>query len=153
MSHRSEQFPPSFVTTHLKPNSATVQLAEAPELAQKAGDTALPLVFAGDFNANASSSSDPTFATYQALIDAGFYDAWIRRDNPGYTCCQAPNLLNFQPTLDHRIDLILLRGDLSIRMINLVGDQQSDRTPSGLWPSDHAGVVATLIGDQIIASP
>ena len=25
-----------------------------------------------------------------------------------------------------------------------VGYEQEDRTPSGLWPSDHAGVVARL---------
>jgi hypothetical protein len=28
--------------------------------------------------------------------------------------------------------------------IRRVGDQPGDRTPSGLWPSDHAGVIATL---------
>jgi hypothetical protein len=26
----------------------------------------------------------------------------------------------------------------------VVGDQPGDRTPGGLWPSDHAGLVATL---------
>jgi len=26
----------------------------------------------------------------------------------------------------------------------VVGDESADRTPSGLWPSDHAGVVASL---------
>src|SRR5262249_61114714 len=26
----------------------------------------------------------------------------------------------------------------------VVGDELPDRTPSGLWPSDHGGVVATL---------
>jgi hypothetical protein len=28
--------------------------------------------------------------------------------------------------------------------VNLIGDTPADFTPSGLWPSDHAGVVATL---------
>jgi hypothetical protein len=31
---------------------------------------------------------------------------------------------------------------------NLTGVDQEDRTPSGLWPSDHAGVVARLRFDQ-----
>ncbi|MEU6069315.1 MULTISPECIES: hypothetical protein [Streptomyces] len=31
-----------------------------------------------------------------------------------------------------------------MKNIHLVGNEQSDRTPSGLWPSDHAGIVATL---------
>jgi hypothetical protein len=26
----------------------------------------------------------------------------------------------------------------------IVGDQPTDRLPSGLWPSDHAGVVVTV---------
>jgi endonuclease/exonuclease/phosphatase family metal-dependent hydrolase len=133
-----------FVTTHLEPNDPSVQLAEVRELAQKAGDTNLPVVFAGDFNADAGNPSGPTFATYQALIDAGFRDAWgLRRQDPGYTCCEDPLLLNPKPTLDQRTDLILLR-DLRIGDVNLIGDKPSDRTSSGLWPSDHAGVAATL---------
>jgi len=28
--------------------------------------------------------------------------------------------------------------------IDVVGDEVTDRTPSGLWPADHAGVVAIL---------
>jgi hypothetical protein len=40
--------------------------------------------------------------------------------------------------------LILYRGGFSVRDIKLVGEKPSDRTPSGLWPSDHAGVVASL---------
>jgi endonuclease/exonuclease/phosphatase family metal-dependent hydrolase len=135
-----------FVTTHLEPNDPSVQLAEAQELAQKAGDTNLPVVFAGDFNADASNPSGPTFATYQALIDAGFQDAWgLRRQDPGYTCCEDPLLLNPKPTLDQRTDLILLRTGFSVGDVNRIGDKQSNRTPSGLWPSDHAGVEASLI--------
>jgi hypothetical protein len=26
----------------------------------------------------------------------------------------------------------------------VLGEELDDRTPTGLWPSDHAGVVATL---------
>jgi hypothetical protein len=26
----------------------------------------------------------------------------------------------------------------------LVGNEETDKTPSGLWPSDHAGVVTRL---------
>jgi hypothetical protein len=40
--------------------------------------------------------------------------------------------------------LILFRGAIDVDDVELVGDKQADRTPSGLWPSDHAGVVATL---------
>jgi hypothetical protein len=38
------------------------------------------------------------------------------------------------------------RGETSVmtRNLYLVGNDPDDRTPSGLWPSDHAGVVARL---------
>jgi hypothetical protein len=55
-------------------------------------------------------------------------------------------LLDAQSTLDHRVDLILLRGAFAVEDINLIGNKPSDRTPSGLWPSDHAGIVAKLAG-------
>ena len=45
-------------------------------------------------------------------------------------------------TLTDRIDLVLFRGALAVADVSLVGNQQTDRTPSGLWPSDHAGVLA-----------
>jgi endonuclease/exonuclease/phosphatase family metal-dependent hydrolase len=138
--------PIRFVTTHLDPNSPPVQLAQATELVQTAGNTLLPLAFAGDFNATADDKSDPTFASYQAIINEGFRDAWKLEHphKPGFTCCQAANLLNPESTLNHRSDLILLRGAVDVDDVKLVGNNQVDRTPSGLWPSDHAGVVATL---------
>jgi len=106
----------------------------------------MPVIMAADFNANASDSADPTFATYQLLLSAGFKDAWKERHPslPGYTCCQDEDLLNPTSLLSTRVDLVLYRGDISVRDIKLVGEKPSDRTPSGLWPSDHAGVVAGL---------
>ena len=46
--------------------------------------------------------------------------------------------------LSLRIDLVLTRGAVSVQDIKVVGDRAIDRTSSGLWPSDHAGLVATL---------
>jgi endonuclease/exonuclease/phosphatase family metal-dependent hydrolase len=135
-----------FVTTHLDAIAPPVSLAQARELVLTAGNTMLPVIFAGDFNATADSSLDPTFPTYQAVIDAGFSDAWQakRAPEPGFTCCQLPDLHNAMSLLNHRIDLILLRGAFGIADVNLIGNQPADRTFSGLWPSDHAGVVAKL---------
>jgi endonuclease/exonuclease/phosphatase family metal-dependent hydrolase len=135
-----------FVTTHLEV-VPPIQLAQAGELLQTAANTTLPVVFAGDFNATADTSLDPTFATYQSIINAGFVDAWrkTRSLGPGFTCCQAPNLLNAISALSHRSDLILFRGAFDVADIDLIGNRPEDRTPSGLWPSDHAGVVATLL--------
>ena len=134
-----------FVTTHLN-TFQPAQLAQMQELISAESGTRLPLVMAGDFNADADNALDPTYATYQAAIGAGFVDAWSAANgaDPGYTCCQNQNLLNFPSTLNQRIDLELLRGAIGVDEMNLVGDGAGDRLPSGLWPADHAGLIATL---------
>jgi len=142
-----------FVTTHLAlaPNfDPTVPLAQAQELRETAGDTDLPVVFVGDFNSLASDRTNPTFETYQSFIDAGFVDAWRQTHDgdPGFTCCQSPDVSNAKSSLSVRIDLIFVRGRIDAVNTRLVGDKQADRTPSGLWPSDHAGVTATLQPDK-----
>jgi hypothetical protein len=55
-----------------------------------------------------------------------------------------PGLDNAASLLDVRVDLVLVRGGLGIGSAVRVGEDPDDRTPSGLWPSDHAGVVAGL---------
>jgi len=151
--------PMRFVSVHLDPACAgasasscsgpalAVQLAQTNELLQLAGNTTLPLVFAGDFNTAANDPSHPSHVIYQALINAGLTDAW-ERGNPGFTCCQDEDLLNAKSKLSFRIDLILFRGDFGVGELNLIGDKPSDKTPSSLWPSDHAGVTATLTAPE-----
>jgi endonuclease/exonuclease/phosphatase family metal-dependent hydrolase len=109
-----------------------------------------PLVFMGDFNVDPRDvPNNPTFPTYQLLTnpDAGFSDAWkqVHPTSDGYTCCQRADLRNPTSELSLRIDLVLTRG-VSVEDIQLVGDQPSDRTLTDppLWPSDHAGLLATL---------
>jgi endonuclease/exonuclease/phosphatase family metal-dependent hydrolase len=135
-----------FVTTHLDSSVPGIRVAQASELLRTAANTNLPVVMVGDFNISADTSLDPSFPAYQAMINAGFTDAWQskRAPDPGFTCCQAGNLLNPASLLSHRIDLVLVRGEFGVADIDLIGNQQADRTSSGLWPSDHAGLVATL---------
>jgi endonuclease/exonuclease/phosphatase family metal-dependent hydrolase len=134
-----------FVTTHLDAGRPAVRVAQAHELLLTAANTGLPVVIAGDFNIDADTSLDPSFPAYQAMINAGFADAWQikRAPDPGFTC-QAGNLLNPTSLLSQRIDLVLFRGAFDVADISLIGNQPADRTSSGLWPSDHAGVAATL---------
>jgi endonuclease/exonuclease/phosphatase family metal-dependent hydrolase len=139
----------------LIPNADTIG-QHTLELLQLATDfnnkTPLPLVFGGDFNTTADDPSNPSFAIYQTLIKAGLTDAWklLHPNQPGFTCCQDADLLNATtfPTIKHRIDLILFRGLAGVNNMKVFGDKPSDRTPSGLWPSDHAGIVATLRGPE-----
>jgi endonuclease/exonuclease/phosphatase family metal-dependent hydrolase len=136
-----------FVTTHLDAGSPAVRVAQAGELLLTAANTSLPVIIAGDFNIDADSSLDPSFPGYQAVINAGFTDAWRskRAPDPGFTCCQAQNVLNPTSLLNQRIDLVLFRGAFGVADISLIGNRPADRTSSGLWPSDHAGVAATLL--------
>ena len=86
-------------------------------------------------------------ATYGPITASGFSDTWKSRhpSKPGFTCCQATDL--FEPEnsmLTERDDLVLTRGPFSDGKASIVGNHPADRLPSGLWPSDHAGVVAIL---------
>ena len=64
---------------------------------------------------------------------------------PGYTCCQAGDLTNPVSQLYERIDIVFTRNiALVTGQSILIGDTPAERTPSGLWPSDHAGVVTRL---------
>jgi endonuclease/exonuclease/phosphatase family metal-dependent hydrolase len=137
-----------FITTHLEAGQVpAVQLAQAAEAIHSAvNSTTLPIVFLGDFNATGDSGQDPTFPTYQSLINAGLADAWPPKHGraTGLTCCQDADLLNTTSKLFQRVDLILLRGKIGVRDIHLIGNTPAVGEPFGLWPSDHAGVVATL---------
>jgi Endonuclease/Exonuclease/phosphatase family len=108
--------------------------------------TNLPVILVGDFNSRADGSGTKT---YSNLIEAGFTDAWsaTRPGELGNTWGHDENLLNTTVDLTQRIDLVLFRDNLCALDANVVGDELTDRTPSGLWPSDHAGVVATLRGE------
>jgi endonuclease/exonuclease/phosphatase family metal-dependent hydrolase len=132
------------VTTHLD-QSPTFGAQQISELLQTAvNSTTLPVVLVGDFNVGANVPSDPSFANYQALLNGGLIDAWVKKGSgPGLTCCQTPSVSVPTPSFVVRVDLVLLRGDVDVRDIHLVGNTPADFV-DGVWPSDHAGIVATL---------
>jgi len=139
-----------FATTHLDPISGDAQGAQAAEFLAGPGSTALPIVWVGDFNSDAGATVitgvPSATATYGSIIAAGFSDTWKGKHatDPGFTCCQATNLLNPASTLTERDDLVLTRGPFHVARASIVGDETTDRLASGLWPSDHAGVVVIL---------
>ena len=125
------------VDSELDPRLRTVQTAQAYELTSVFG-TLSPLVMVGDFN------SEPGLPPYNALT-AAFPDAWSALGTgDGLTCCRGEILLGPSDPLYSRIDLILFRGAIDVLSIDVVGEEETDRTSTGHWPSDHAGVVATL---------
>lgn len=132
-----------FISTHLEVASALVQVLQGQELLAGPANTPLPVVLVCDCN---SAADGLDTATYGILIEAGFDDAWslVHPGDPGPTCCHAEDLSNPLPTLVTRIDLVLFRGGFDALKAVIVGEELRDRTRSGLWPSDHAGVEAKL---------
>jgi len=141
-----------FVVTHLQPfappapATLLIQEAQAAELVSGPANTAIPVIIAGDFNADADHSLDPTFATYEGMVLSGFGDAWAATHpgQPGPTCCQLPDLSNVISLLSQRIDFVFFRGQIHTLNSRIAGAETHDRI-NGLWPSDHAGVRATLL--------
>ena len=118
-----------------------IQSFQGDELLADPLQTSLPVIALGDFNADEKSFN------YKNFLKAGFKDVWAlaHPGEPGFSCCQDEDLLNPMPELKERIDFILYRGSgINVNDVKLVGAHPSDRIPSGQWPSDHAGVVATL---------
>jgi endonuclease/exonuclease/phosphatase family metal-dependent hydrolase len=128
--------PFQFVSTHLDSNKAIGE-AQANELLARLGMTAESQLVVGDFNAL------PTDATHADIVAAGFIDVGGALGAVRATCCQAPDLDNPVSQLSGRIDYVFERGFSSIPSAFLVGDMPFENVRPR-WPSDHAGVIATI---------
>jgi len=144
-----------FVNTHLEVPElpVVVQAAQAAELiatlAVLPNYQPLPVVIVGDLNS--APEDDPIVIGGQTIVppyhqfaQAGYFDMWSVKpgDAPGVTCCQAGDLQNAESLLRKRIDVILSAVAPSDVHARRVGADAETKTPSGLWPSDHAGVLA-----------
>lgn len=142
-----------FVNTHLEVEDTPCDTKKGPQICQELqsaelmaaiANEELAVVLVGDFNAELGTTA------YQTVADAGYLDTWTIRypynDEPGYTCCQAENLLG-PNLLSTRIDHIFVR-ESDFRYISavttVVGDWEERRTEDGLWYSDHGGPWARL---------
>jgi hypothetical protein len=130
------------ISTQLGRNSVNPSLAI--ELLDPEGPagTELPTIVLGDFNLDV----DNALTAYEVLLNGGFTDPWtmLHPGEPGFTCCQAEVLTNDPSMLSGRFDVVLSRNGLVALDAEIVGEELADRTPSGLWPSDHAGIVVTF---------
>jgi endonuclease/exonuclease/phosphatase family metal-dependent hydrolase len=141
------------VNTHLEPLHPGIQVAQGDELLAGPLDTELPVVLLGDLNSAADSIGpvppERDTPTYANLLAAGFVDAAAGKKGQkdkksGFTCCQDTDLTNTTSNLTERIDFVLTRGGFAASAVKVIGDKRGDKTRSGLWPSDHAGVTAIL---------
>ncbi len=132
----------TFANTHLEVQVAgdlQPQEGQALELLAALGPKPRPVILVGDFNSPDDGSGTETYN----LLTALYTDAVEEVGPVMPTCCQDANLLNEVSHLTTRIDLILHRGDVTTVSTATLGNEPEDRI-NGLWPSDHAGVVATL---------
>lgn len=146
-----------FVNTHLESadyggEPLRVQVAQAKELMTMLAPVKIPVILVGDFN-----SAAPTGESYQKINGTHKYlDVWTKNelnDNPnGYTFGHDADLQNAEPNFWERIDYVFVRDRKPYHKRTIlgeveayvVGDEVGDKTPSGLWPSDHGGVVASF---------
>jgi hypothetical protein len=130
-----------FVTTHLEVLDQGLRILQAHELLASHQGSGSPTIYVGDFN---DASSEHGAA--DVMIDAGLIDTWAvaRPGDPGPTAGQRADLRNEESSLTRRIDLVFATPEWQVKSADTVGDEAEDKTASGLWPSDHAGVVATL---------
>jgi hypothetical protein len=138
-----------YINTHLESFDANIRELQGGELRAGPANTPLPLIIAMDSNAQAFPL--PQDPTYTDFVSAGYNDVWseIFSKRAGLTCCQAESDNNPVSQLYQRIDLVLTHGKVTPWETELIGTNPASRLPDGLWPSDHAAVVAgVLVGSE-----
>ncbi len=144
------------VNTHFTNEDSGVRLDQAHELMNALSATTLPVVLLGDFNSNGNDpGGSGSGAPYNYVRGKSFGDAWVDEHpgDPGLTFGQEPTLTDpkWPSTVDElipqpveRIDFVLFRGGgITAYDADVFGKSVTDMY-HGLWPSDHAGVAATL---------
>ncbi|HVA75015.1 MAG TPA: endonuclease/exonuclease/phosphatase family protein [Acidimicrobiales bacterium] len=130
------------VATHLEAYNDPIRDAQAQELLGLVRSSTEATLVLGDVNSPATGAGSQA---YDAVRNAGLGDAWAEANSaaPGLTCCRAADLRS--GSLTQRIDMVFTRGAFHVDRSWLVGAAPADRTAGGVWPSDHAGVAATLV--------
>jgi hypothetical protein len=134
-----------FINTHLESFDANIRELQGGELRAGPANTSLPLIIAMDSNAQAfPKPQDPTYVDF---MSAGYHDVWSRLfpKRAGLTCCQDEADNNPVSQLYQRIDLVLTHGSVTPFGAALLGADPRSRLSDGLWPSDHAALVAGVV--------
>jgi len=135
------------VSTHLESASAPTRRQQAEELLDVLpGDG--PVVVGADLNSGPGTTTTAHDTVTASLTDV---HAELRPDSEGYTCCQPSSLRNDSSRLASRVDAVLTRDTSGLEAVERLGadpDDRVDATVDGesvaVWPSDHAGVAATV---------
>jgi endonuclease/exonuclease/phosphatase family metal-dependent hydrolase len=134
-----------FVTTHLEAYDPAIAEAQMKQLVGAGGPLASKRrksILVGDFNSQPGASANDRgtnrdASAYYTAIEAGFRNPLPKRS----TCCFAEDL-RVVDSLDANkwIDHIVVRPRIRALASGIVGTKQI----GGIYPSDHAGIWATL---------
>jgi hypothetical protein len=132
-----------FIDTHLEAfGDPSIREAQARELIAGPLDTRKQVILVGDLNSGIARHNEPERPgddlAFRALADFGM------KDNGAIQSCCYDDLLDPAGVFDHTVDHVLTKRPLKTRRAYVTGDDRGERTPSGLWPSDHGGVVSRL---------
>jgi endonuclease/exonuclease/phosphatase family metal-dependent hydrolase len=126
-----------FVNAHLEAYSPDIRLSQAKELVRgPLKSRKLPTVLLGDLNSGPKLPKEEDRPPYKAIYDAGYREA----RTPKFNCCFTDDLQT--GPWDHIVDHIMTRPRFKLVRSFVTGFKT--RTPSGLAPSDHGGVVSVL---------
>jgi endonuclease/exonuclease/phosphatase family metal-dependent hydrolase len=151
-----------FINTHLESQFSSTAYDQARELLDGPAATAAPVILVCDCNSDPLNQTIKPGDTrrhaepYELITgEGGFTDTWLEfaPAEAGWTSGLS-ELVNDTAAqaaqrFDHRIDMVFARGpagggNVSVDRGWVVGRDPAERTPTGLWPSDHAGVVMRL---------
>jgi Endonuclease/Exonuclease/phosphatase family len=132
-----------FVNTHLEAfGDPAIREAQAKELIAGPLDTRKQVVLVGDLNSGITRHKQPEQPgddlAFRAFADFGM------KDNGAVQSCCYDSLFDANAVFDHTVDHVLTKPRLRTIRAVVTGDDAGQRTGSGLWPSDHGGVVSTL---------
>ncbi|HWK27325.1 MAG TPA: endonuclease/exonuclease/phosphatase family protein [Solirubrobacter sp.] len=132
-----------FVDTHLEAyGDPKIRAAQARELTKGPLKVKGQVILVGDLNSGVKRHHEPEQPgddlAFKVLEKFGMKDNGARQ-----SCCYA-NLTDPKAVLDHTVDHILTKPGLKTVRAWVTGKDPKERTASGLWPSDHGGVVSRL---------
>jgi endonuclease/exonuclease/phosphatase family metal-dependent hydrolase len=133
-----------FVNTHLEAfGEDTIREAQAKELFAPGGPLVTPkqVVLVGDLNSGTEARHNihgTDQLAFSALLGFGM------NDNGAVQSCCYSDLFDSTQVFDHTVDHVLTKPAAKTKRAFVTGNDPQERTPSGLWPSDHGGVVSTL---------
>jgi len=136
-----------FVNTHLEAfGDPAIRAAQAEELVKGPAKSKKDVVLVGDMNSD-KDDTDGSQEAYDVIRDAGFVERQVKGGTSGHDDSLTDP--NDQDQFRRTIDFVFVNNKkikLDKKNSAIVGrDDPSVMTPSGLWPSDHAGVVSSLL--------